>query len=122
RFSNLDTVPFDLWPAANLPPLPWADRAPLVLVGFGLTFELEERATTAKLVPGPSSPVIENRYTPRGGLNELATQLRRVMPDAQIRVEKDQLIVAARQEDHDKILRLLTGQTVKTNQPTKQNR
>jgi hypothetical protein len=41
------------------------------------------------------------------------------MPDAQIRLENDQLIVVARQEDHDKIQRLLTGKSIKTTRPTK---
>jgi hypothetical protein len=119
RFTNLNVVSLDLWPAVSLPPLPWTDRVTLVLAGFGLTFELDERATSARLIPAPNSPLIENHYAPRGGWNELATQLRRVMPDAQIRVERDQLVVAARQEDHDKIQRLLTGQSIKTNRPAK---
>jgi hypothetical protein len=119
RFENIDAVPFDLWPAVNLPPLPWVDRVTLVLIGFGLTFEIDERATSARVIPAPAAPQLENRYSPRGGATELAAQLRRVMPEAQIRVDKDQLIVAARQEDHDKIQRLLTGQSVKTTQPSK---
>lgn len=119
KFTNLEAVPFDLWSAVSLPPLAWVDRVTLVLIGFGLTFELDDRATSAQLVPTPNSPLIENRYTPRGPAAELAAQLRRVMPDTQIRVEKDQLIVAARQEDHDKIQRLLTGQSIKATRPTK---
>jgi hypothetical protein len=118
-FTNLDAIALDLWPAVSLPPLPWADRVTLVAVGFGMTFEIDERTISARLVPVPTSPHVENRYTPRGSAPELAAQLQRVMPDAQIRVEKDQLIVAARQEDHDKIQRLLTGQSVKTTKQTK---
>jgi hypothetical protein len=119
NFENIDAVPFDLWPAVNLPPLPWVDRVTLVLIGFGLTFEIDERVTSARVIPAPAAPRLENRYSPRGGAAELSAQLRRVMPEAQIRVEQDQLIVAARQEDHDKIQRLLTGQSVKTTQPSK---
>jgi hypothetical protein len=119
QFTNLDVVPFDLWPAVSLPPLPWVDRVTLVLLGFGLTLEIDERAASAQLVPAPNTPLIENRYPPRGGANALAAQLRRVMADAQIRVEKDQLIVIARQEDHDKIQRLLAGQSVNTTRPVK---
>jgi hypothetical protein len=119
RFENLDAVAFDLWPAVSLPPLPWVDRVTLVLIGFELTFEIDERATSARVVPAPTSPLLENHYSPRGGATELAGKLRSAMPEAQIRVEKDQLIVTARQEDHDKIQRLLTGQSVKTTQPSK---
>jgi len=119
KIENIDAVPFDLWPAVSLPPLPWVDRVSLIVIGFGLTFEIDERATLVRLVTAPASPVLENRYSPRGGAAELAAQLRRVMPNAQVTVDKDQLVVAARQEDHEKIQRLLTGQSVKLTKPAK---
>jgi len=119
KFENPEAVPLDVWPAVSLPPLPWVDRVTLLLFGFNLTYELNSDGTTAKLIPIPKSLVLEKRYTPRGGVNELAAQLRRVMPDAQIRVEQNQLVVAARQEDHDKIDRLLTGQSVSVPKPSK---
>jgi hypothetical protein len=119
KFDNVDAVPFDVWPAVSLPPLPWVDRVTLMLVGFGLAFEIDDRATSARVVASPASPLLENRYSPRGGAADLAAKLIRAMPEAQIRVEQDQLVVVARQEDHEKIQRLLTGQNVKTTQPSK---
>lgn len=119
KFENPELVPLDVWPKVQLPPLPWVDRATLLLFGFGLTYEFNSDGTAARLIPIPSSLVLEKRYNPRGGATELAAQLRRVMPEAQIRVEQSQLIVAARQEDHDKIDRLLTGQSVTIPKPAK---
>ncbi len=119
QFSNVELVPLDLWPAIQLPPLPWADRVTLLLFGFGLTCEFNTDGTTARLVPIPSSLLLEKRYGPRAGLTELAAQLRKVMPDAQIRVEQNQMLVAAHQEDHEKIERLLTGQSISIPKPAK---
>lgn len=119
KFTNAESVPLDVWPAVHLPPLPWVDRATLLLFGFGLTYEIDTNGTTARLVPIPKSLTLEKRYTPRGGANELAAQLRRILPEAQIRVEQNQVVVASRQEDHERIDRLLTGQSVTVPKPAK---
>lgn len=119
KFENADLVPLDVWPAVQLPPLPWVDRATLLLFGFGLTYQLDTNGTTARLVPIAKSLTLEKRYTPRGGANELAAQLRRILPEAQIRVEQNQVVVASRQEDHERIDRLLTGQSVTIPKPAK---
>jgi hypothetical protein len=117
--KNAEAIPHDLWPAVSLPPLPWLDRLTLLVVGFGLTFEIDDRGTTVRLIPQPNSVAIEKRYRPSGGAAELAPQLRRLLPDAQVRVEKEQLVIAAAEEDHDKIQRLLAGQTVRGGKSTK---
>jgi hypothetical protein len=117
--ENVDLVPLDLWPSARLPPLPWVDRMSLLLAGFGLTFEINERGTSVRPVPAPTTAVLEKRYTPIGNAANFATQLRRVLPEAKIRIEQAQLVVAARQEDHEKIERLLLGQSVPKSKPVK---
>ncbi|HMC11548.1 MAG TPA: hypothetical protein VKH44_09670 [Pirellulaceae bacterium] len=117
--ENVDLVPLDLWPAVRLPPLPWVDRMSLLSAGFGLTFEINERGTSVRLVPAPTTAVLEKRYTPIGNAANFATQLRRVLPEAKIRVEPAQLVVAARQEDHEKIERLLLGQSDPKSKPVK---
>jgi hypothetical protein len=119
NIQNADLIPLDLWPATNLPPLPWTDRLTLLLFGFGYTCEFNADGTTAQLVPIPSSLLLEKKYTPRGGATELAAQLKRVLPGAKIRIEQSQMIVAARQEDHEKIERLLTGQSISVPKPAK---
>jgi len=112
--ENADIIPQDLWPAVSLPPLPWVDRLSLLLAGFGLTFEITNQGKTVRLVNLPQSAVLERTYTPHGVPESAAAELRRIVPAAEIRVEKGKLAVTASQEDHDKIERLLAGQSVRT--------
>jgi hypothetical protein len=81
--QNAEAVPHDLWPAGSLPPLPWVDRLTLLLVGFGLTFEIDDRGTAVRLVPQPATARIARRYRPPGSAADLAPQLRRLLPEAE---------------------------------------
>lgn len=116
QVANSDRLPLDLWPAVSLPPLAWTDRLTLLLTGFGLTFQIEQQ-NTVRLVPVPTTVVVEKHYVPRGNAASLAAQLKRILPDATIRVEQGQLVVAGQQEDHDKVDRLLSGQSVRPAKP-----
>jgi hypothetical protein len=117
--ENGDIIPFDLWPAVSLPPLAWTDRLSLLVAGFGLTYEIGDRGTSLRLVPQPTAVALEKIYTPRGNAASLAAQLGRVLPDAKIHTESQKLVVTASQEDHEKIDRLLSGQTIRTAKPAK---
>jgi hypothetical protein len=57
------------------------------------------------------------RYAPRGSTTALATQLRRLLPEAEIRVQDGQIVLEGRAQDHEKLERLLLGQTVRTEKP-----
>jgi hypothetical protein len=59
--ENADVIPHDLWPAVDLPPLAWVDRMTLLLAGFGLTFQIDERGASVRLVSAPNVPVAESR-------------------------------------------------------------
>jgi hypothetical protein len=117
--QNPEQIPHDLWPAQSLPPLPWVDRLSLLLAGFGLTFEIGGQGTLVRLVPLPATAALEKTYSTRGDAADLALQLRRIVPQAAIRTETGKLHVSASQDDHDKIERLLAGQSVKTVKPVK---
>jgi len=117
--ENGDLIPFDLWPAITLPPLAWTDRLTLLVAGFGLTYEIADRGTALRLVPQPTAVALEKTYTPRGNAASLSAQLARVLPDARIHTESQKLVVMASQEDHEKIERLLSGQTIRTTKPAK---
>jgi type II secretory pathway component GspD/PulD (secretin) len=119
KVASAEAVPLDMRPAVSLPPLIWTDRLTLLLAGFGLTFEIDEHASAVRLVPAPAAAVLEKKYAPRGAAADLAAQLRRLIPDASIRSDQGQLVVAASQEDHDKIERLLSGQSVRTTKSAK---
>jgi hypothetical protein len=112
--DNRDLVPHDLWPAADLPALPWVDRMTLLLAGFGLTYEFADGGTAIRLVQIPDEVLVEKTYTPRGEPGPVVAQLRRLVPSAKIRVEGRKLLVLAGDDDHDQIQKLLSGQTVKT--------
>lgn len=112
--ENPEQIPHDLWPAVELPPLPWSDRLTLVLAGFGLTFELNAPGQSIRLIPMPEGNVIERRYRPPGAAGSLSAQLKRVLPDAKIRVENGHFIVTSHQEDHEKIERLIAGQPIRS--------
>jgi hypothetical protein len=117
RVENAERVPHDLWPAVSLPPLAWTDRMTLLLVGFGLTFELQDGGSVARLTPLPTSIALERTYTPRGNPAELAKQLQTLLPDVKIRTTNDgKLTVVGSAEDHDHIERMLTGQGSRSSQ------
>ena len=67
----------------------------------------------------PETAVLEKTYTTRADAVDLAAQLRRIVPEAKIRSEPGKLHVAASQDDHDKVERLLSGQPVRTTTTTK---
>lgn len=117
--QNPQLIPHDLWPAQSLPPLTWVERMSLLLAGFGLTFEIGGQGTAIRLVPMPDSVVLDRTYNTRSDAADLAAQLARIVPQARIRTEPGKLHVSAAQDDHDKIERLLAGQSVKSVKPVK---
>lgn len=111
RVENPELVPHDLWPAANLPVLTWTERMTLLLAGFDLTYELKDQRTI-RLVPLPERLVFERTYSPQGDADRAAIDLRRLVPEAKIAVERGALRVSATAEDHERVDRLLGGDRV----------
>jgi hypothetical protein len=112
RVVNAELIPLDVWPAVRVPPLAWTDRMTLLLIGFDLTFDFEEQGKTIRLVPAPAAAVIEKTHAVRGSVTHMASELRRVLPEVQTRIEQGKLVVLASEEDHDRIDRLLSGQSI----------
>ena len=112
--ANPELLPHDLWPAADLPAMAWVDRLTLLLAGFGLTYEFQQEGAVVQLLPIPDEVLVEKTYTPRGEPGPVVAQLRRIVPSATVRIEGRKLLVSAVEEDHDKIQRLLNGETVRT--------
>lgn len=112
RLEHADLVPLDLWPAGSLPPLAWTDRLTLILVGFDLTFVVEGTTRTVTLVPVPDVPQITKSYAVRGSAATLAVQLRRLFPEASLEPQGGRLTVTGRWEDHERIERVLSGETI----------
>jgi hypothetical protein len=62
---NAEAIGHDLWPAVRLPALPWTDRLTLLLAGFDLTFQLDQRGTSVRLVPIAAQVAVEKKAAPR---------------------------------------------------------
>jgi len=117
RVANPELMPHDLWPTASWPAMHWTERMTLLLAGFDLTYEADG-ASSIRLVPVPEELVSEKTYTPRGDADQAAADLRRHVPAAKIVVEGRTLRVSAASEDHDRIHRLLQGESVTTTKVT----
>lgn len=113
RIEGLDRIPHDLWAAADLPPISLADRLTLLLCQFDLTFEPAADGASIRLVPMPEKPLIERTYNVAKPADEAAAQLRqmKLLADAEIHTDGSKLVVRGRQEDHDAIAEILSGQT-----------
>jgi len=49
--ENPETLPHDLWPAAELPPMAVADQLTLVLFGFELSYGIASDGSSVRIVP-----------------------------------------------------------------------
>lgn len=117
RVANPELIPHDLWPAVSWPAMPWTERMTLLLAGFDLTYETAG-AGVIRLIPLPKEVVFEKTYTPRGDADRVAADLRRTVPAAKISVEGRTLRISAAAEDHERIDRLLRGESVTTTKVT----
>lgn len=110
KIENVDQIPHDLWPARELPALPWVDRLSLVLAGFGLTYAFEEEGRRVQLVTLPEAEIVDRTYDT--ALN--AMQLEAILaaaPPGVIKVSDGQLEVHGTVEEHSQLQRLLAGRT-----------
>jgi hypothetical protein len=115
--ENPDAIAHDLWPASQWPPVPWPERMTLLLAGFHLTYEPAGR-DSIRLVPIPEELVVEKSYTPRASADNAAAELARLVPAAKITLAGRTLRVVASVEDHERIERLLHGESVTTTKVT----
>jgi hypothetical protein len=111
--SNLErAVPHDLWPAADLPPLPWPDRLSLLLAGFDLTFTVDLTQRRVELVPYPDEPRIEKLLAVKGTATQVAADWADRFPQAEVRVAGGKLAVRARFEELEIMERVARGERV----------
>ena len=115
--ENAEAIPLDLWRAGEWPAMPWPERLTILLAGFDLTYE-PAGPESIRLVPIPRELEFEKSYTPRGAVERAAADLKRIAPAAKIAVEGKRLRVAASAEDHERIERLLSGESVTTTKVT----
>lgn len=111
--EDLDGLPHDLWPAADLPPLSVAERLTLILAGFDRTFSIDAERRTIRLVPLPENPQLEKQYVVNGEPARVASELARNFPDTKIQRSGNKLQVTGIAENQDAIRRLLQGEKIR---------
>lgn len=109
--ANLDSVPHDLWPAMDLPPLAATDRLTLILAGFDLTFRFKG-PNSVEFIPWPEQARITRQYQPGGDVARAARALHEAFPQVDVKRQGLKLVVAGRWEDHELIARWLRGERV----------
>ena len=116
QLEGIQQIPHDLWAAADLPPLPLADRLTLILCQFDLTFEIGADGLSLRLVVMPERPVIDRSYAvPAGSIETTAAQLKqsKLLAAAEIHTVDGKLLVRGREEDQEAVVELLNGHTAR---------
>ncbi|HEX3728072.1 MAG TPA: STN domain-containing protein [Pirellulales bacterium] len=108
--SGADKVPYDLWLAADLPPLSWIDRVTLLAAQFGLTFHLADRGHRVDLVAIPAQVAIGRNYRVPRQAAEVAKSWSAILgSSAHVTATTDQVRVEGLIEDQELIERRLRG-------------
>ncbi len=108
QIVNTKRIPYDLWPAADLPELTVSERLSLLLVGFKLTYQFDKQ-NNVRLVSFPSSVAIERSY-PISDLSIVA-KLRDQFPQASFELTGDTLAARTTVDEHEEIRGLVVGDT-----------
>jgi hypothetical protein len=99
--EGLDAVPYDLWATATLPLVSAAEALTLVTIQLDLRWDWLPGGRSIQLRTWETPPLIERRYQPRGKTAaEAVKQWADELSDAQVRVERGEIVVVGRTEDH----------------------
>lgn len=98
---NIRTLPHDLWPAHDLPPLSFAEKATLILAGFDMSFRFHKNTTQVSLSRFPRAVALERTYR-SSRPEELARKIEEKFPQAFVSVlgEEKAVLVKSMLEDH----------------------
>jgi len=110
KLVNLERIPHDLWPAADLPALSLTDRITLVLAGFDLTFEIARDGSAIRPMPMPAEAQLERTYPLRSTNRGIARKLAETLPAATLSRDGKQLTVTGSWEDHETVAAALRGE------------
>jgi hypothetical protein len=109
RVDGVETLPHDLWPEVDLPPLTFAQRMSLLLAGFHQTFSYDQDGSTIRLTPMPETAVVKRTYRPPIALGDTVAMLTRKHPNATITTGAGKVTVIGTVEEHEAIKRALEG-------------
>ncbi len=116
KLLNPEAIPHDVWRDASLPAMPVVDQLSLILAQFDRQIEISKDGLLARVTPLPDNPTYDHTYAAKGRGGKLATDLRRMFPEATITPTSDEVRVVARFEDHETINRLVRGEQVRSTQ------
>ncbi len=102
---GLDRVPHDLWASATIPYATAAESLTLVLVQLSLDFEWNADGSAVTIIPHQLPTLIEKRYPPKKSQTAAVTLAAwlEAQPHLQGRVEGQEIVIAGRVEDHERL-------------------
>lgn len=108
--AKLDSLPHDLWPTADLPPLTVPERLTLILAGFGYTYRADPSQRTIDLVPWPTEAQWTKTYAQDPVVNRAVAELQRRRPAVLAEKTGNRWKISGLVEDHQLLKRLGTGE------------
>lgn len=102
KIAGLELLPHDLLAAGNLPKLGLIDAATLLAVQYDLMLTVDQQDLTLQRIV-PEQVVLERKYSGGSNINQTLATYEQAIPDAQISVQGNQIVVVARLEDHERI-------------------
>jgi hypothetical protein len=100
--EGLDQIPYDLWPAQNLPALDELQRLIIVLAGFQLAPQVVANGSV-KIVPLPVDVTLTRQYAIPPSRLAAVDRLDDELAEAQLTLRQRTLEVMGRAEDHDHV-------------------
>jgi hypothetical protein len=101
--SGLESIPYDLWAAADLPPMTLVERLSILAVQYDLTFNYSSESNRIELVPAPRDIRLVRSYPGGRKPEQAAKRFAELAPQAEIEVVGDKVIVKGLLEDHQRI-------------------
>jgi hypothetical protein len=101
--SGLKSIPYDLWAAADLPPMTLVERLALIAFQYDLTFSYAANGRRIELAPIPPDIRLARSYPGGRKLEETAKRFAELAPHADIETVGDTLLVKGLLEDHERI-------------------
>jgi hypothetical protein len=101
--AGLDRIPYDLWSAADLPPMTLLERLSLITVQYDLTFAIAPGGKKIELVSIPPEVRLVRNYPGGPKPQEAAKRIAELAPKAQIEVAGGKIVVKGMLEDHERI-------------------
>ncbi len=104
------SLPHDLWAAAELPQVDAATALTVVLSQFGFSFEWRDQGREIAIVPQPSRVALSASIRlPRTGVDAALTRVRESLPDLVLRREGDRLVVQGTVEEIELVRQAISG-------------